>query len=217
MELPSLDPTELVFYLAIFFLISFLVGQNYNRKLLNQLRQSFSQAISHFDSARRVRPLGSKAMSFYGERLGDSIGEYSLFVILIGRENPLTWAVARLAGRLDIAVLRARAKGKLRIEFDILSKGTPPYRQLRKKFAKMGDVIDYGEAVVVLKSERTGEAETKSRDVLNRMITVQGFWSLSVRKSAPNVILNFSPAVAKSNGLQSLLGQLSSSLAYLSS
>ncbi len=212
-ELSWLDPNAAVFFLAIFFLIYFIVGHSYNRRLLASTQRSFNQGIYSFDPRHRVTVLGSRIISFSGDRLSDSISEYSLTVVLLSRENPITWIVARIAGRVDMAVLRAKVSGKVEFDFDIVPRGGPAFRQA--KALSSVQTIEHRDGIIVLRMEKNPRVEAASRTVLERLARTPGFWRLSVRREVPNIMLNFSPKVAESGGLRNLLNSLSISISSL--
>lgn len=184
--------TLLVFYLGLFFLGSYVGGRIYNRVRINRLRSTVGAALRKFDSGARVRAVGTKMLSFSGKSLGKIIGEYSLAVFVMGRENLLNWGLARIAGRGDMAILRARVRGKILGEVDLIRKRTPPHKRFVKTRSSQGVVKDFGEMMAILRSTTENLRPEEVAKTAQELERVDGLWSFSLRRDVPELVVNLS-------------------------
>jgi len=191
--LPMLfEPTTLVFLLAIFFLASYIGGRMYNVVHMNRLKKVLGETLSRLGSKYKVRAAGTKMLSFSGESLGKVIGQYSITVFLMGRENLLNWGVAAVAGRGDMAILRARISGRILLELDVIRKKTPPYRRVAKARLRQVDVKEFDGMVAVVRHSAKAFDVTELEKVVNKLRDVRGLWSFSLRREVPELMVSLS-------------------------
>lgn len=191
MVLHTIDARTFVFYLALLILASYIAGRIYGSIRVNKLRVNIAPVLERLGSKPRIHAAGSRMLTFSGSSLGKLIGQYSLTIFLLGRENPLNWLIARAAGRGDMVILRCRVKGDVRHEVDVIRKGTSPYKRLAKKRVE-GVVKDLGDTVAIILSQHDNgyEAVDKAVEILKN---VSGLWSFSLRHEMPELIVTFSP------------------------
>lgn len=209
-EILSEDPTVLIFYFAAIFLASYLIGQLINRLTLNKIRERFSRGLAQLDPNNKARAIGTKVLSFSGNKLTEQISQYGLAVIIVGRENPITWSMARLAGRVDMAILRAKLVRTINTEVDIIKKGSPAHRQLKQALSRRRNVME-GEDAIILPRSKDHQLQPDSQKALQSVRGLEGFWSISLRKSAPQLVVNFSPKYAS---VEQVIRAASSSLVF---
>lgn len=190
MVLHTIDARTFVFYLALLLLASYIGGRIYGSVRINRLRLRLAPILERLGSKPRIRSAGSRILAFSGEALGKLIGQYSLTIFLLGRENPLNWLIARAAGRGDMVILRCRVKGEIRRELDIIRKGTAPYKRLAKRRVE-GVIRDFGDSVAIIPSQHASgyDAVDGAVETLRR---VEGLWSFSLRREMPELIVTFS-------------------------
>ncbi len=181
------DITALVFYLALFILASFVAGRIYNSIKINRLSTMFRDALAGLNIDGKLKVLGPKAIAFSGESFGSSIGRFSIGIFIMGRENILNWALARLAGRDDIAVFRARIRGVINTEIDAVREGTPPARKVKRIRNKL--VVNEH---IFITRRNVSVSEHAYRRVSEYLRSIEGLWSFSLRKTVPELVVTFS-------------------------
>jgi hypothetical protein len=124
----AIDPTALLFYIAVFLLAFYLAGNVVNSRRVSGSCARLAEALRRQGATVSYRRAGPSAGLLSGKNILEVISDFSIAVILLPLTNPITWLAARAAGRRDVAVLRGRLVSTPRIEATMIRKGSPAYR-----------------------------------------------------------------------------------------
>jgi hypothetical protein len=188
-----MDASSFLFYLALVFLASYVLGGISLSRRLRHLCLGLAQELG-----AQPRRLGGNVAIVAGKELGAAIQDYSVALVLLGRTNPVAWLASRAAGRRDFMVLRARLKSPPSSPALLVRKGSPPYRALKPR----GKDVDG-----FLASFSSSEVST----LLEEATKLDGLWLLRLNTALPHLEAVFElkgPAghlALKINGLASLL------------
>ncbi len=174
----------LVLVLAAFFFVNYFAGRMYNVAKGRKIAAMAKNALADLDSSPQLR-WTTKAIVFAGSTKDKPVSEYRLTLFLMGRENILNWAIARLSGRGDIAIFTANLPKTPKTQFDAIRKDTPPHRALKKG----KQALYYSDAEDMVVRELAGERRTIA--ALLSMISKQSrIWTFSVRRDEPELVVN---------------------------
>lgn len=183
----------LVFALAVFFVVNYFAGRFYNVAKGRKITSLAQNALSDLDPSPRLRWSGTKAIVLSGTTKNRPVSEYRLNLLLMGRENIVNWAIARVTGRTDMAIFLANLPKKPRAQFDAIRKNTPPHRALMRgekgRLYTAADPPPYTERGDMVIRQLAGES--REMESLVRLISEQPrIWTFSVRREEPTLVVN---------------------------
>jgi hypothetical protein len=174
----------LVLLLAAFFFVNYFAGRMYNVSRGRKVAAIAKAALSDLDPSPQVR-WTTKAVVLGGATKGKPVAEYRLTFLLMGRENLINWGIARLTGRADLGIFTANLSKKPAIQFDVIRKGTPPHKALRKA----AEAVEYDDVADLAVRELVGGRSTIAElvDLVSRHTRI---WTFSVRGETPQLVVN---------------------------
>jgi hypothetical protein len=186
------DPTVLLFYLAIFLLAFYLAGNVVNSRRVSGICARLAEALRRQGATVSYRRLGPSAGLLSGKNLLEVISDFSVAVTLLPLTNPLTWLAARAAGRRDVAVLRGRLVTTPRVEATIIRKGSPPYRY-RSRRVRWLEADDF-----IINIRREADI-SEYRFFLEPLKDAASIWMLVLSTRLPHIEVYMDPHATFSN------------------
>lgn len=102
-----MGPDQIIFAVAIGFLVWWMAGAQYNRRRAAHVARLIGQAIHPLGRGAAMRPLGNSAFRVDVEQPAGGLTGLTLVCVLLPRDFPLAWLWMRLRGRQDQIVIKA--------------------------------------------------------------------------------------------------------------
>ena len=163
-------------------LVWYLTGLAYNRKLLGGYWISIRDELVTLGAKPRIGKLQSNSVVIVVGALGKQLRNVVITVIVIGRQNPFSYAFSRLQKHHDTISIRSDLKDEPRIEYELLNKQYPLTSSLLKHAFKdwHQESVIGTEFVYCCKRDVTPFANLKG---------ITGLWRISVRKDRPHLLI----------------------------
>jgi len=149
------DPFIFIFFVAILFLAFYVFGGFVNRWRVSTLASAIMNQLISSGSKVERKGTSATACVLSGRGLG-RLEEYSILVGVVSFSNPLTWLTSKLAGRRDLAILRAKLPKEPPFEVTLVRKDTPAQKHAKWWGGKVQAVNDF---LVVTSQDSPAPAE----------------------------------------------------------
>lgn len=186
--LGGIDEFTLVLLVAAFFLIWYLTGSLYNRKLLRGYGSTLGRILEERGVKPRYHETGSRNLVVSGRNFDENLAEFALGLSLIGRENPFILVTSKFTKRGDLLTVRANLAEPPRLDFELLSENYFLTHSLRENAFRNWSCEEWKETgfVACWKDKYLGPGPTW----LDALKGMRSFWRLSFRKESPHLLAN---------------------------
>jgi hypothetical protein len=164
-------------------LVWYLTGLAYNRKLLGGYWINIRDELVTLGANPRIGKLQPNNVVIVAGALGKHLRNVVITIIVIGRQNPFSYALSKLQKQHDTISIRADLKNEPRMEYELLNKHYPLTSSLLKHAFK-----DWHQESVI----GTEFVYCWKRDATPNFANLKGItalWRISVRKNRPNLLI----------------------------
>ncbi|MEM4642463.1 MAG: hypothetical protein QXF36_04755 [Candidatus Caldarchaeum sp.] len=182
-----LDPTAAVLAMAVLFLVFYIAGSVYGKRRVAGIVRDFSEAAKARGGRLTGSRIGVSAAVVSCKDVG-GFTDLSAVVTIPPFMNPLSYLVARLMGRRELVILRAKHAKTPTRSYTLVRKNTPAYRYA----SRWGKIVGEKEGFMFCSREQNPDIDFLEKHVS----TVAGFdelYLVSVSRSLPHLQAYFFP------------------------
>lgn len=191
----EIDQFTAVVILSGFVLVWYLTGLAYNKRLLGAYWKKLNVELLELKANPKLRSIQSSSITISTGSLGKNLTSAQLSVVLIGRQNPFSFAFARAQKHFDLISLKGDMKEKPSFEFELLNGEYHLTKSLLTYAFK-----DWGQENVS-GTQFVYCWEYGKLPLSSEFKNVSGLWRISIRKASPNLLVTLRAGDPKSGRL----------------
>lgn len=164
-------------------LVWYLTGLAYNRKLLGGYWIKIRDELVTLHANPRIGKLKPNNVVIVVGALGKQLRNVVITIIVMGRQNPFSYAFSKLQKQRDTISIRADLKNEPKTEYELLNKQYPLTSTLLKHAFKSW----HQESVIGTEFVYCSKRDAAPNFANLKVIT--GLWRISVRKDRPHLLI----------------------------
>lgn len=182
-----LDPTAAVLAVAFLFLVFYVVGSVYGRRRVAGIVRDFSAAVKALGGRLTGSRIGVSAAVVSCKDVG-RFTELSAVVSIPPVMNPLSYLVAKLMGRKELVIVRAKHATPPKHSYTFVRKNSPAYRYA----SRWGKIVGESGGFVVCSSEQNLDTDALEKHV-SKLSAFGELHLISISRSLPHLQAYFLP------------------------
>lgn len=177
----SVDPTTVVFFLAIVFLAFYVAGGIIATRRLGIITRLLSKVLRSASTSVTYRKAGGSSAILSGRNLLGLVPEYSIAIGVSRVSSPFSLLRSKL-WRGDMAVMRGRLKTEPNLEATFVRKGSPMEKYSSRWSSSPQDL---GEFLVY--PEAGSSPPSGAKALVGPLRSSNGIWMMTFSRSIPHI------------------------------